>query len=213
MANQNWFLGCTSERYESGGNGPGAINNYLKSNDYGGASYGVYQLASFLPLRMPNGNLRAKGVSPLMQYLNTSRFKERFTGLTPATPEFDARWKSVAKDYPDEFWADQHEYIKRRYYDVLVSNVMKEGVNLKEYGSAVQDLVWSTAVQLGPSNTRIFVDPLVGKEFLSDADVVRLVSQHKINNVGRLFKSSSSGIRQNVVNRWKSEERDLIALC
>ena len=39
-------LGSVSKQYESNGN-PGTINNYKKSDDRGGASYGAYQLASY----------------------------------------------------------------------------------------------------------------------------------------------------------------------
>ena len=53
-----WKLGKTSERYESGGKGPGTINNYASSGDLGGASYGTYQFASYLPEKMPSGKAR-----------------------------------------------------------------------------------------------------------------------------------------------------------
>lgn len=216
---EGWHLGITSEKYESGGNGPGTINNYLKSNDFGGASYGTYQFASFLPALMPNGNYRStKGTSPLQQYLSTSRFKERFVGLEPATPAFDAMWRKVAQENynpdrtKDAFWVDQHYYVQSKYYNTCIANVQRQGIDLSRFGAAVQDLVWSCAVQLGPSNTKVFTDPLRGKAQLSDAEIVKMVTQYKVENVGRLFKSSSQGIRDSVVNRWKSEERDLLAL-
>ena len=42
---EGWELGQTSEKYETGGKGPGTINNYASSGDFGGASYGTYQFA------------------------------------------------------------------------------------------------------------------------------------------------------------------------
>lgn len=216
---EGWHLGQTSEKYESGGNGPGTINDYLRSNDFGGASYGTYQFASFLPILMPNGNYRSsKGPSPLQQYLNNSRFKERFVGLTPATPEFDSMWKKVAAENfnqdrtKDAFWVDQHFYIQNKYYNTCIANVQRNGIDLSRFGVAVQDLIWSCAVQLGPANTKIFTDPLRGKAQLSDLEIVKLVTQYKIDNVGKLFKSSSQGIRNSVVARWKKEEQDLLSL-
>jgi hypothetical protein len=41
-----WVLGKASERYESGGRGPGVVST--GKGDYGGASYGCYQLSSNL---------------------------------------------------------------------------------------------------------------------------------------------------------------------
>lgn len=216
---EGWHLGQTSERYESGGNGPGTINNYQRSNDFGGASYGTYQFASFLPVAMPNGNFRQnKGKSPLQQYLNNSRFKERFIGLEPATPAFDAMWRQVAQENhnpdrtKDAFWVDQHFYVQNKYYNTCIANVQRNGIDLTRFGCAVQDLVWSCAVQLGPANTKVFTDPLRGKAQLSDVEIVKMVTQYKIDNVGKLFKSSSQDIRNSVVSRWKREEQDLLAL-
>jgi hypothetical protein len=216
---EGWHLGQTSERYESGGNGPGTINNYLKSNDYGGASYGTYQFASFLPREMPNGNFRASSKnSPLLQYLATSKFKEKFAGLTPATPAFDQMWRTVAKENQnpdrtkDAFWVDQHEYVQKVYYNTCIANIQRTGIDLSKFGASVQDLVWSCAVQLGPANTKVFTEPLRGKAQLTDAEIVKMVTQYKVDNVGTLFRSSSQAIRDSVVGRWKSEEKDLLSL-
>lgn len=217
---EGWHLGQTSEKYETGGRGAGTINDYHRSNDYGGASYGAYQLASFLPNQMPNGNYRnAKGKTPVLQYLATSRFKERFIGLSPATPEFDNMWRLVAKEnfnqdkFKDNFWLDQHDYVQRTYYNPCIANIQRQGIDLSRFGAATQDLVWSCAVQLGPANTKIFTEPLRNKAQLSDVEIIKMVTKYKIDNVNTLFKSSSQGIRNSVVNRWKQEEQDLINLA
>lgn len=210
-----WELGKTSEKYESGGKGPGVVNDYMgkSSGDFGGASYGTYQFASFLPPIMPGGKTRKSATnSPLVRYIRDSRFKSKLLGIKPATPEFDAAWKQLAKDYPQEFKDDQHEFIKKNYYDVMMSNLKRNGIDLSGYGPAVQDLVWSTAVQLGPGKTEVFTTPLKGKPSLTEADIVSLVSEYKINKVGSLFASSSSGMQQGVVNRYSSEKKDLIKM-
>lgn len=210
-----WELGKTSERYESGGKGPGVINAYTGSagGDYGGASYGSYQLASYLPPIMPSGKSRPSATnSPLVKYIRDSRFKSKLLGIKPATPEFDAVWKSLAKEYPNEFKEDQHNYIKKNYYDVLMSNLKRCGIDLAGYGPAVHDLVWSTAVQLGPGKTEVFVTPLKGKSNLSEADVVSLVSDYKLNKVPTLFASSSQNIKTSVSNRYASEKKDLLTM-
>ena len=209
-----WVLGQTSEKYESGGRGCGTINNYASSNDPGGASYGSYQFASFLPKVRPDGKTRGDSRNTqFVSYLKQSKFANSFSGLTPATPEFDSKWKSVASQNKNAFTEDQHEYIKLNFYLVMLSKLKQRGLDLTGFGAAVQDLVWSSAVQLGSNRLSVFLDPLQGKTQLTDTDIVTLVSDFKINNVTSLFSSSTSAIQSSVKNRYISEKSALLALC
>lgn len=210
-----WSLGQTSEKYESGGKGPGVINAYANSGDLGGASYGTYQFASFLPETMPSGKRRdpAKARnSPVIQFVNSSKFKDKFANMAPATVEFDAMWKSIAASNTAEFKEEQHEYIKTKYYDVMMASLKKNGFDLYKFGPAVQDLVWSTAVQYGPGKTSLFTVPLRAKSEFTDTDIVNLVSKYKIEMVKSNFPSSSTDIRAGVVNRYNKEQADLLKL-
>lgn len=210
-----WELGKTSERFESGGRGPGVINNYNGSaaGDLGGASYGTYQLASYLPEKMNNGRARPSAKnSPVLQFIKNSRFKDRFEGLTPATPEFDNRWREIASSNPTEFKKDQHDYIQAKYYDVAVSNLKRAGLDLSSFGPAVQDLIWSGAVQFGPANIKAFTETINNKSTLTDKDIVNIVSEWKIKNVDVLFKSSSENIKNGVRSRYQSEKEELLRL-
>jgi len=212
---EGWVLGQTSEKYESGGKGPSAINDYkgAAGGDLGGASYGTYQLASYLPANMTNGRSRPSAKnSPVMQYIANSKFKDKFAGLEPATSAFDAKWREVALSNTTAFNEDQHNYIKRKYYDVAVANLQRNGLDLTKYGPAVQDLIWSGAVQFGPANVRAFVETLRGKSELTDKDIINIVGEWKINNVDTLFKSSSQSIKDGVKTRYKSEKQALLAL-
>lgn len=212
---EGWELGQTSERYESGGKGPGTINNYngAAAGDLGGASYGTYQLASYLPTMMSNGKARPSAKnSPVIQFLNNSKFKDMFTGLDPATSAFDAKWVEIANTFTKDFKNEQHDYIKKKYYDVAVANLQRQGLDLTKYGPAVQDLIWSGAVQFGPANTRAFTEALRDKSTLTDKDIVTLVSEWKINNVSILFKSSSASIQAGVKSRYISEKEALLKL-
>lgn len=205
-----WELGQTSERYESGGKGPGTINRYLTSEDRGGASYGTYQFASFLPEFTPSGKARPSAKnSPVLSYIKGSKFKDKFDGLSPATDAFDSMWRSLASQYSKEFDDDQHEYVKKTYYDVMIANLQRKGLDLTKFGPSVQDLVWSTAVQFGPSRTTIFTEPLAGKTELTDKDIVNLVSEYKIANASTFFKSSGQNIIAGVQTRYRSEKSDL----
>jgi hypothetical protein len=212
---EGWELGQTSEKYESGGKGPGTINAYNggAGGDLGGASYGTYQLASFLPAVMSTGKARPSSKnSPVIQFLNNSKFKDKFAGLEPATAAFDAKWKEIATTNAADFKKEQHDYIQKKYYDVAVANLQRQGLDMTKYGPAVQDLIWSGAVQFGPANTRAFTEALRDKSTLTDKDIVTLVSEWKINNVATLFKSSSASIQAGVKSRYQSEKLALLNL-
>ena len=210
---EGWSLGNTSERYESGGKGPGTINPYLQTEDRGGASYGTYQLASYLPERTPSGKPRPSSKnSPVLSFIATSRFKSLFEGLAPATPAFDAKWREVASTQKEAFEKDQDNYIKGKYYDVMISNLRREGLDLTKFGPAVQDLVWSTAVQYGPGRTDLFTTPLKGKSELTDKDIVNIVTEWKISQAPNNFKSSGSDVIASVQSRYRSERQDLLRL-
>lgn len=212
-----WTLGQTSEKYETGGRGPGTINEYNGSakGDLGGASYGTYQFASFLPkVNASTGKARPvfNNNSPVQAYIKNSKYKEKFKDLEPATSEFDSKWREIAQQEAEAFKDDQHEYVKKNYYDVLISNLSRRGLDLTKFGPGVQDLVWSSAVQFGPACTSLFLTPLKDKAVLTDRDIITLVSEYKINTVDEYFKNSSSNIRQGAKNRFEGEKNDLLKL-
>ncbi len=210
---EGWSLGQTSEKYESGKGGPGTINNYRTSRDLGGASYGSYQFASFLPSIDPVGKPRPsdKG-SPINSYISNSRFRSMFKGLSPATAEFDAKWAEIASTQKEAFEEDQHNYVKRIYYDAMISNLRNRGLDLTKFGPAVQDLVWSTSVQYGPGRTDIFTTPLKNKSELTDRDIINIVSEYKLATVENNFKSSGPSDREGIKKRYQSEKIDLLNL-
>lgn len=212
-----WSLGQTSEKYETGGRGPSTINDYkgAAKGDYGGASYGTYQFASFLPaVNEATGKARpvTNGNSPVEAYIKGGKYKDKFGNLKPATAEFDAKWRELANSETAAFKEDQHEYVKKNYYDVLVSNLARRGMDLSKFGPGVQDLIWSCAVQFGPTCTSIFLTPLKDKAVLTDKDIINLVSEYKISTVDEYFKNNSASIRQGVKSRFENEKNDLLKL-
>lgn len=184
-----WKLGQTSAEFESGKNGPSAINDYLGSAAYdpGGASYGSYQFASYLPTEITagakKGQLREKRrPSPVEQYISQSRFKAKFVGLVPATPAFDAMWKNLASSYAAEFGDEQHEYVKKVYYDPVIAKLKARGINLTDNGPAVQDAIWSTSVQYWHGRCiALVVDAIGAAKAVSDTDFVKQVYDLKLS--------------------------------
>jgi hypothetical protein len=214
--NPNWSLGQTSAKYESGDSGPGTISDYNGSgaNSEDGAGYGTYQLASFLPAEKQDGTRRRSAVnSPVIQFINSfPKWKSKFANLTPATSAFDTAWKNAASSDKDEFAKDQHTYIKKNCYDVMISNLKRENLDLLKYGPAVQDLIWSTAVHYGPNNTKVFTIPLANKADLTDRTIVDLVSNYKKATSNAYFSSSDARTRANLKTRFENERQDLLKL-
>ncbi|MBN7136183.1 hypothetical protein A7A76_15690 [Lysobacter enzymogenes] len=199
---KDWTLGSTSERYETGGRGAATIST--GRGDHGGVSYGAYQLSSRA------GTLR--------EYLQQSRYGEQFAGLTAATPEFNAKWKELARSDPG-FAADQHDYIRRSHYEAERDRLKARGIDLSDRGPAVQDALWSTAVQLRTLTPTIVEKGLKQKfgpdyalERLSDRDIVEAIQDYKIEHNRRLFRSSPESWT-GLLNRARHEKEDLVALA
>ncbi|OHE84192.1 MAG: hypothetical protein A2579_13630 [Lysobacterales bacterium RIFOXYD1_FULL_69_11] len=197
-----WHLGQTSERYETGGRGASTIST--GRGDLGGASYGAYQLSS----RM----------GTLAEYLAQSHYGEEFTGLTPATAAFDARWRELATTDPG-FARDQHDFTKRTHYDVQVDRLQDVGVDLSGRGPAVQDALWSTSVQFRNLTRRIVTEGLeesFGADYdvarLSDRDIVEAMQDYKIRHNEVLFRRSPT-LWPGLLERARSERNDLVEMA
>lgn len=199
----SWMLGKTSERFESGGRGAGTVST--GRGDFGGASYGTYQLAS--------------RTGTLQKFLKESPYGKEFEGLTPGTAEFNAKWKQIARTDAG-FGAAQHDFIKRTHFDPAMQRMKDAGIDLTGRGKAVQDAVWSTAVQFGAGNGKsgasgMFAKVLKGRDLsqMSDADIVSAIQDYKIEHNNQLFKSSSVAVRAGTMNRAHQEKAHLLQLA
>ncbi|MCL4670116.1 lytic transglycosylase, catalytic [Burkholderia pseudomallei] len=202
---KDWVLGQTSKLFESGKGGAGAVSS--GKGDHGGASYGTYQLSS------------TQGT--VQKFLSSSKYGEQFAGLKPGTPEFDAKWKDVAKNDP-AFGDAQHDFIKATHYDPALSGLKGAGIDLSGRGAAVQDAIWSSSVQFGAGNAKrgngaigIFQKALAGRDVskLSDEQIVSAVQDYKLANNDRLFANSSAAVRAGTARRANAEKAKLLALA
>lgn len=210
---KGWSLGQSSEKYDSEGRGAGTVNNYSQSDDYDGASYGIYQFASFLPPTMPNGKKRSGWeTSTMRKYLQGSRFSAKFSGLTPGTDSFDNAWRQTAQQYPKDFADDQHDYMQKNYYDVLYQKIERAGIDLSENGPAVQDCIWSTAIQYGYNDVDKITRALTEKTKFTDTEFVTLVQNSKVANASTDFPRNSVTEQQNVISRANAEKEILLKL-
>lgn len=192
----DWSLGKTSKHYESGNGGAGTISS--GKGDHGGVSYGSYQLSS--------------KAGTLTKFLKQSPYGAQFDGLTPGSPEFNAKWKEVAKNDPN-FGSAQHEFVKSTHYDPMAAGLKKDGIDVEGRGAAVKDAVWSTAVQFG-GDSKLIQRALKGKDAskMTDAEMISAIQDYKATNNESLFSKSSAAVRASTLARAANEKTSLLKL-
>jgi hypothetical protein len=194
---KDWVLGKTSRLFESGQGGAGTVSS--GKGDFGGASYGTYQLSS------KQGTLQ--------EFLKTSGYGSQFEGMAPGTKAFNQRWKEIAQQDPS-FGNAQHDFIKQTHYEPQVERLKKAGIDVSSRGKAVQDAIWSTAVQFG-GNSSVIERALQGQDSakLSDAEFVSAIQDYKIAHNDRLFSRSSRQVKAGTLNRALNEKTQLLTLA
>ena len=202
-----WLLGKLSAKYETGNRGPGTVST--GSGDPGGVSYGSYQMAT--------------KTGTVARFVSQTDFPWRgeFLNLKPGTAAFTAKWKEIAAKEPDRFQECQHEFIKLTHFDLLVGKTLEEdGLDLRKRSRAVQDVVWSTAVQHGGKASIIHRalakvsvdenDPDFDKQLISAIYAER--GRKRPDGKLAYFPSSSLNVQKGVANRFKNEESDALKL-
>ena len=196
-----WKLGQTSEQYESQNKGPGTISS--GKGDNGGKSYGKYQIET------KRGTMKE-----YLQYSNN--YNGHFNGLTPATPAFDAKWKELAATDTEAFSKSQHNFIIEKHYMPQLQKLKDRGYDFSTRGKAIQDMVWSSAVQYRNNLPRIIqrAEKESGLNFqtATDAEIITAVQNSKLKHVDQDFRSSSPKVQQGVKNRIPEEKNSLLRL-
>ena len=198
-------VGSLSRKYETTKEGCGAVSK--GTGDHGGVSYGSYQLAS--NMGRPAEFLAAEG----------KPWADDFAGKTQGTDAFSAVWRAVAKREPEQFEEAQHAYIKRTHYDVQVKKIAKDtGFDVNSASRALQNVVWSCAVQHGPGSS--LVAKVMGGLALKPGDplfektlIIAIYGERGRRNAdGKLvyFKSSSDAFQQGVAQRFTREMKDAL---
>jgi murein DD-endopeptidase MepM/ murein hydrolase activator NlpD len=200
-------LGALSAKYETGGRGPGTVST--GAGDKGGVSYGSYQMAS--KMGVPARFVSESGFPWLQDFRN----------LVPGTAEFTATWKRIAAAQTGAFQEAQHAYIKKTHYDLLVAKIRSDdNLDVNSRSRALQDAVWSTAVQHGGATpivhracakvTRGLTDPKY------DEELIRAIygERGKKKPDGNLayFSGNSASVQKGVAIRFKSELQDALAM-
>ncbi|MDQ3804299.1 MAG: LysM peptidoglycan-binding domain-containing protein [Acidobacteriota bacterium] len=202
-------LGKLSERFETGGRGAGTVST--GAGDAGGVSYGSYQMTS-----KPNGGTVKRFVSQ-----PDFPFRDQFKNLIPGSSEFSAAWKQLAAAQPDEFQSAQHDFIKKTHFDPLVQKIISEdGLNVLTRSHALQDVIWSTAVQHGPGSSiphRALAtlsvrpeDPGFDKSLITAIYAER--GRKRPDGALAHFSRNSRAVQSGVARRFRDELRDALKM-
>lgn len=200
-------LGALSAKYETGGRGPGTVST--GSGDPGGVSYGSYQMAT-----------KTGTVKRFVTQVGFTWAKD-FRDLTAGTAPFTACWKRIAAEQTDAFQQAQHEFIKRTHYDLLAAKILNEdGLDVNTRSHALQDVIWSTAVQHGgatPIVHRAFANVTVPPTDPSfDAQLIRAIyaerGRKKPDGNLAYFGKSAPNVQKSVASRFTNECQDALAM-
>jgi hypothetical protein len=200
-------LGELSAKYETGGRGPGTVST--GAGDPGGVSYGSYQMASKM------------GVPTRFVTQADFPWLSDFQGLQAGTAPFTACWKRIAAAEAEAFQRAQHGFIKKSHYDLLAAKVLKDtGLDVNTRSRALQDVIWSTAVQHGgatPIVTRALANVSCAKtDPKYDEQVICAIyaerGRKKPDGNLAYFSKSSPSVQKGVANRFKNELQDALAM-
>jgi murein DD-endopeptidase MepM/ murein hydrolase activator NlpD len=200
-------LGTLSAKYETGGRGPGTVSS--GAGDPGGVSYGSYQMAS--KMGVPQKFVKQAGFPWLADFQN----------LTAGTADFTACWKRIAANETDAFQKCQHAYIKKTHYDLLAAKILNDdGLDVNTRSRALQDVVWSTAVQHGGGTSMVHkalanvtcarTDPGFDEQLIRAIYAER--GRKKADGNLVYFSRSSPNVQKGVANRFKNELNDALAM-
>lgn len=130
----------------------------------------------------------------------------------PGTASFDAAWKSIAAKNGSRFNELQHTYIKNSYYDPAVSKIKTSlGFDVNNFSPALQNVIWSVAVQHGTGGMMNILKNAGVKMPLSEDAMIRAIYKER-SKVDKYFSKSSASVKKGVYNRFQTELQDALAM-
>lgn len=193
-------LGSLSAKYESRG-GVGTVAN--NRGDIGGASYGTYQIST------NTGTM--KSFLSYLKSANPSYYKE-LSKYSAGSTGFNNAWKSIAKKDPNGFNQLQHAFVQKNNYAPAANKVKSMlGIDVTKRSNALQQVMWSVGTQHGAGGAlNLFRNANVNQS-MTDAEIIRRVYEERMK-VDKYFSSSSAAIKKSVLNRFKQELQDALAM-
>lgn len=202
-------VGKLAARFESGKDGVSAIGY----DRHGGTSYGKYQISS-----------RAGTMRSFIGYLKTEApdIAERLEKSGPMNTggrrgKMPETWQQIASEDPDRFEALQDKFIRASHFEPAMRAIAeKSGIPLENMPFALQEVVFSTAVQHGPGGASRIVSRALGQVGETKLDPGKnapenlakarenLIRKIYDNRSGQ-FRSSAQSVQAAVKSRLKQE--------
>lgn len=190
--------GDFSARYESGTAGSAAIGY----DGTGGTSYGKFQLSS-----------KQGSLDGFLRFLDgkggeAAAVAQRLRAAGPAdtgskSGAMPEAWKQAAQTPGFAEW--EHEFAQREFFDPAVRSLPAGAAEAVRQSPALQQMVWSTAVQHGAEGAAgIFKK--VWRDGMTNADFVRAAYDERATRFG----SSTPEVRASVQRRLRQEADDIL---
>lgn len=187
-------LGSISTKYETGGQGVGTISKGDQWGDPGGVSYGSWQLAS-----------KTGTMQTFVDSKENSKYKDRFKGLTPGTPEFNKVYSDVVKEDAAGFENAQFQFLKRTHYDPVEKYAREQGMDVEN--PAVKEALWSMSMGSGLRGCKIMINDWRnrGGAQMSFEDSMRTLYAARGDYTSQFVSASAS------TDRFKRELGDVLS--
>ena len=198
-------LGSLAAQFESGKDGISAIGY----DRVGGTSYGKYQIASrvgtmnsflsFLDAEAPDIAKQLRSAGPA----NTGSRRGKM-------PEV---WQKIAAEQPARFEALQEKFIHDSHYAPALDAVTRSaGIDPAKLSPAMQEVLWSTAVQHGPAGAARIFNRAVSKGSFDSMQAERKLIDNVYALRAEQFGSSTEQVRTAVRNRLRQEKGLALAM-
>jgi hypothetical protein len=198
-------LGSLAAQFESGKDGISAIGY----DRVGGTSYGKYQIASrvgtmnnflsFLDKEAPDiaSQLRAAGPA------NTGSRRGKMPDV----------WQKIAAEQPARFEALQEKFIHDSHFAPALDAVTKlAGIDPTRLSPAMQEVLWSTAVQHGPAGAARIFNRAGSKGSFDNMQAERKLIDNVYAIRAEQFGSSTDQVRTAVRSRLRQEKALALAM-
>ena len=146
------LLGTLSAQFEA--SGPGVISS--GSGDAGGKSYGSYQFSSASNVPKSFFEWCQSSTNAYYKSIGDRLSDAYYDGGAGYGTNFDTAWKALASEDADGFERVQRNYVRRSYYEPIVSSIESSvsGFKMSNYSIALRNVFWSRSVQHGAGGAK-----------------------------------------------------------
>ncbi len=193
-------IGKLAAQFESGKDGIAAIGY----DRHGGTSYGKYQVASRVGSMENFLKFLDTNAPDISKTLRESGGPANTGSRQGAMPD---AWRKIAAEQPERFEALQEKFIHDSHYKpALQAMVQNTPLEEGQISSAMQEVIWSTAVQHGPTGAARIFTRAAAELSPKDKNFDKKLIENVYDIRAGQFGSSTQEVRAAVQNRLKREK-------